>query len=206
MTLRGLRQHLVPQCTLYIFGLFLFLAGSANAQPDKLIDPTQVTEAPCPHRDSEVLKLHRGEVSIPTPTSLQIGNQKKKQSTVKLNFESLSFRNDSDQAPLPDRVVLVLDCAPLASADKPETYEILWNYPGVVQILDSAAMLAKKEGRFKVGDVSVNVTGDRALINVLKPYNGREVVLRLVKEPQGANRLLRHRTILKVILPPRDKK
>jgi hypothetical protein len=196
MALRGLRQHLVLQCT---FGLVLSLAGNANAQPDKPIDPTRITEAPCPHRDKEVLKLNRGQVSIPAPNSWQIGQTAKSNPIMSLKFDSVRLRNDSGAKPrLPDRALLYLDCA--SQDTPPQDKQVLWDYRAVLQIPEPEG--AFPTSHFKVGSVEVNIMGDRSVLDQLEPYNGMEVVLRLIEEPEGVNLLMLRSTVLKVILQP----
>lgn len=215
MALRGLRQHQVLQCT---FGLFLLVAGytsTANAQVLPPIDPTRITEAPlvevekpkhCPHYSSEVVKLQRGQLLFPTPASLKIGGNKTSPASIQVMFDSLRFQNDGSTEPKfkDRRVLLYLDCASQDTPPDPDNEHVIWSYRATLQIPEFA-WTDENESHFSAGSVKLNVTGNGTLVDFLRPYNGMEVILRLVEEPKGVNRLLIRNTVLKVILPDQHK-
>jgi hypothetical protein len=213
MAHRGLRQYPVLQCT---FGLFLVLAGFANnatAQVQPPIDPTRITEVPadegpkpCPHYSSEVVKLHRGRLFFPTPNSMKIGDGQKYPSAVQVIFDSIQFQNDAGTDPrVKDRrVLLYMDCASQDTPPELDNANVIWSYRATLQ-LPEFSWSGLGEDQLNVGSVKLNVTGNGTLVDFLEPYNGMEVILRLVEEPEGVNRLLMRDTVLKVILPDRRK-
>jgi hypothetical protein len=208
MAFKGLRFPGL-QC---VFGLLVFLVEPATttAQIQPPQDPTRITEVPtaeskpCPHYPIEVAKVHHGQLYFPTPNSLKIGGTKKYPMAVQLMFDSRRFQNDSGTEPrFPDKkVLLYMDCEAQDNEPVPaDVNDAIWYYSATMKISESAGT-NPNESHFNVGSVRVKVSGDGTLLDFLKPYNGKEVILRLIEAPQDVT-VLTNNTILKVALPDR---
>jgi hypothetical protein len=213
MAIKGLRQNQVLQ---YTFGLFLILAGfisATNAQVLPPIDPTRITEVPaeepkpCPHYSSEVVKLHRGQLSYPTMGSMKVGDDKKYSTAVQVIFDSIQVQYEpGDEPKFKDRrVLLYLDCASQDTPPEPYSKHVIWSYRATLKLL-AFKRSGQNDNLFNLGSIQFSVTGNEVLMDVLKPYNGMEVVVRLIKEPKGVNRHLMKNTILKALLHDRRNK